>query len=75
MAKNFQYSSHRGQETYNFFSFSYYNFEDAITDFEKDMFKKIFDFQTKFHLYFSFFLTFAFSFTSLSPFLFAQSGN
>ena len=37
--RNFWYSSHRVKKLTIFFSFSYPNFEDTVTNFDKDMFR------------------------------------
>ena len=38
--RNFQYSSRRGLETLIFFHFQYHNFQDIVTNFGKNMFRK-----------------------------------
>ena len=40
MAKNFQYSSHEVKKLVVFSLFSYYNFEETVTNFEKDILRK-----------------------------------
>ena len=41
LLRNFQYSSRKGSETSSsFFHFQYRNFEDTVTYFDKDMFRK-----------------------------------
>ena len=42
LLRNFQYSSRKSSETSSlfFFHFQYHNFEDTVTYFDKDMFRK-----------------------------------